>query len=87
VATSKKAELVAGWYDPDEQVYIRPDMDSDDGLGKRYNEIILVDDKAQAFDGLPEACRAYLVNKNEPDSNNTAIIRVDAISDIIAYEA
>lgn len=86
VSTPKKAKLIADWYDPGERVYIRPDMKGDEGLGKKYDEVIIVDDKLRAFDGLPEACRAYLVNKSKLISGNTAIIRVDKISDITRHE-
>lgn len=66
VDSSYKARQIASWYDRRANLYILPRLLleglSADELTVR--EVILVDDKPIAFDGLHDATRGYLVSAN-----------------------
>lgn len=51
-----KGTIIAGWYDETAAIFAVP---SSDGTARRFRQIVLVDDKATAFIGLPEEAKGY----------------------------
>lgn len=63
IDTHQKGRLLASWYDNSGQYKIPDELG-----GGEANELILVDDKASAFDGLPvsSAVRGYWLRRGGP---------------------
>lgn len=87
-----KAREIAGWYDEVRRRYIVPSplMDDVDAHGQQVHEVILVDDKEVAFDGMHRATRGYLVaeqaiGKIDADNANR-LVAVSNLMQIIDCE-
>jgi hypothetical protein len=84
-----KAHEIATWYDQNDEQYHLPEVFG----GYISRTIVLIDDKASAFDNLPAGTRGYWVLKNgialpfQAGPVPPAIITVDQIDKIIDYES
>jgi hypothetical protein len=92
VDSSRKARQIASWYDEAQNRYVlpRPLLDGAGADDRIVREIILVDDKLVAFDGLHERTRGYLVSGGEKyDSapiGSVGVRQVVGLEDIIDHE-
>lgn len=88
--TPKKAETLLSWHDEESEWFVLPQEFADG----RPNEIVLIDDKAKAFDGIDEQSniRGYFVQSGElllpsQEGSVPASVRpVQSLHEIVNYE-
>lgn len=71
VNSPQKASYIATWYDNQAERYILPKslLNSHSGAHQTIKEVVLVDDKPKAFDGLHAMTSGYLVTQRTEDSD------------------
>ena len=88
--TPQKAKTIRSWYDDSLQCFVLPA-----NFAKlRPNEVVLIDDKARAFDGIDEQSRmrGYFVQSNRPlllsqeGSVPPSVRVVQSLYEIVNYE-
>lgn len=91
VSSHKKGLLIANWFDKSSCQYIVPKECFSDNNPRIAREIVLVDDKVDAFDGLPDSARGYLVmssaNRVRSIEELLSCVKcVNRIDEIISFE-
>ena len=92
VPDKKKGYFIANWKNSDNDGFIVPESGFKDNLSKEVSEVVLVDDKVSAFEGLPDNARGYLVQAwarkdekthiNELPKNIAIVTQIDEIIDL-----
>ncbi|MEI7918103.1 MAG: hypothetical protein WCH58_01850 [Candidatus Saccharibacteria bacterium] len=92
VPSRHKSAYIAKWLN-DKQQFVIPADFFHDNLPRLAAEVVLIDDKIMAFDGLPAGARGYLVQgkakkheKNQFNSYSSSVKLVKTIDEIINYE-
>lgn len=88
--TPQKAKMIRSWYDDSLQCFVLPA----DFAKLRSNKVVLIDDKAMAFDGIDEQSRmrGYFVQSNRPPllsqegSVPPSVRTVQSLHEIVNYE-
>lgn len=89
VNNKRKGDYIANWFDKHNRRFNIPGICFSNGGGSIAKEVVLVDDKATAFVGLPAGARGYLVQGSAKiSSSDTGVIpnsvkRVSRINQII----
>jgi hypothetical protein len=91
VNSKHKGRMIADWYQPDERAFLLPIELTTGGVLAR--DVILVDDKAAAFDGLPAQASGYWLQLHDQLLKSQAgtvpgnVLTVKTFTDIIASES
>jgi hypothetical protein len=75
VPSEYKSRYIASWFDSEDGFFAIPEVCFPDNKPRKTREVILVDDKTSAFEGLPDKARGYLVK----DTSNAALLQQGAI--------
>ncbi len=92
VPSRHKSAYIAKWLNDKKQFIIPSDFFADN-QPRLAAEVVLIDDKIMAFDGLPVGARGYLVQSGPKKHDNSQVTRllssvkvVKKIDEIIKYE-
>lgn len=92
VPSRHKSAYIAKWLNVKKQFVIPPDFFADN-QSRLADEVVLIDDKIMAFDGLPLGARGYLVQRRPKKHDNDqlsglllSVKVVKKIDEIIKYE-
>lgn len=88
VDSKQKGDVISRWYQPNEKVFTVP---FPDGSRMVAASICLVDDKAQAFTGMPEQARGYWVQSEELLESQrgevpASVVPVSSLTDVVEKE-
>jgi hypothetical protein len=88
VSSEGKGRRIAGWFDDSNETFAIPGVCYADGASRLAKNLILIDDKIIAFDGLPTAARGYLVQDKNLQSLGLpqSIKHVNNLQEIIRLE-
>lgn len=93
VPTEYKGKCIAEWFDEESDCFIVPGECFNDGQPRRHRQIVLIDDKLKAFDGLHPKAHGYLLQSiariyvSPQGKVPKNVRRVTRLDEIISYES
>jgi hypothetical protein len=87
-----KGHHIAQWLDKENGHFVIPKECFSDGVAKKAREVVLIDDKVKAFNGLPVGARGYLlqdiarIRSSQQGKVPSFVKRVTRLDEIIDQE-